>query len=245
MRRGEEIKAWDPRKTQEVSVSNTLTTYLDEEIRKTIDNVTKAGITASAQASLELKKYLSRIPGIMPGEIRQLYAGGNVDALINKYGLTPDTEAGKKYAELSARAKRVYTEKTEWTRESVAETLKDAPEKLASVLQLIDIYERVKNLSTVTVGPASEEKAQMAQVETPKADINADTVIIGEPESPTVAEAESSTTESVPVKKKTTRKRRTTKKSSRKNDGADVVPDGGGIGGDGIPPHVLPVYPEI
>lgn len=238
LRRGEEIKAWDPRKTQEVSVSNTLTTYLDEEIRKTIDNVTKAGITASAQASLELKKYLSQIPGIMPGEIRQLYAGGNVDALINKYGLTPDTEAGKKYAELSARAKGVYTEKTEWTRESVAETLKDAPEKLASVLQLIDIYERVKNLPTVTVGPTQEEKVQTAQVETPKADINADTVIIGEPESPTVAEAEPPTTESVPVKKKTTRKRRTTKKSSRKNDGADVIPDGGGVGGDGIPPQL-------
>lgn len=238
LRRGEEIKAWDPRKTQEVSVSNTLTTYLDEEIRKTIDNVTKAGITASAQASLELKKYLSQIPGIMPGEIRQLYAGGNVDALINKYGLTPDTEAGKKYAELSARAKGVYTEKTEWTRESVAETLKDAPEKLASVLQLIDIYERVKNLPTVTVGPTQEEKVQTAQVETPKADINADTVIIGEPESSTVAEAEPPTTESVPVKKKTTRKRRTTKKSSRKSDGADVVPDGGGIGGDGIPPQL-------
>lgn len=238
LRRGEEIKAWDPRKTQEVSVSNTLTTYLDEEIRKTIDNVTKAGITASAQASLELKKYLSQIPGIMPGEIRQLYAGGNVDALINKYGLTPDTEAGKKYAELSARAKGVYTEKTEWTRESVAETLKDAPEKLASVLQLIDIYERVKNLPTVTVGPTQEEKVQTAQVETPKADINAGTVIIGEPESSTVAEAEPPTTESVPVKKKTTRKRRTTKKSSRKSDGADVVPDGGGIGGDGIPPQL-------
>ena len=227
LRRGEEIKAWDPRKAQEISVSDKLTTYLDEEIRKTIDNVTKAGITASAQASLELKKYLSQIPGIMPGEIRQLYAGGNVDALINKYGLTPDTEAGKKYAELSARAKGVYAETTEWTRESVAETLKDAPEKLASVLQLIDIYERVKNLPTVTVGPTQEEKIQTAQVEMPKADINADTVIIGEPETPIA--------ESVPVKKKTTRKKKTAKKSSRKNDGADVVPDGGGIGGDGMP----------
>mgnify|MGYP002711885932 CR=1 FL=1 len=203
LRRGEEIKAWDPRKTQEISVSDKLTTYLDEEIRKTIDNVTKAGITASAQASLELKKYLSQIPGIMPGEIRQLYAGGNVDALINRYGLTPDTEAGKKYAELSARAKGIYTETTEWTRESVAETLKDAPEKLASVLQLIDIYERVKNLPTVTVGPTQEEKVQTAQVETPKADIDANTVIIGEPDASTTATTSSTSATGAPKKKKT------------------------------------------
>ena len=105
------------------------------------------------------------------------------------------------------------------------------------------VKEVINTLSQTVEGlrmlrPASEEKAQMAQVETPKADINADTVIIGEPESPTVAEAEPPTTESVPVKKKTTRKRRTTKKSSRKNDGTDVVPDGGGVGGDGIPPQL-------
>lgn len=201
LRRGEEIKAWDPRKAQEISVSDKLITYLDEEIRKTIDNVTKAGITASAQASLELKKYLSQIPGIMPGEIRQLYAGGNVDALINKYGLTPDTEAGKKYAELSARAKGVYAETTEWTRESVAETLKDAPEKLAFVLQLIDIYERVKNLPTVTVGPTQEEKVQTAQVETPKTDIDANTVIIGEPDASTAAKASQTSAAGKPKRK--------------------------------------------
>lgn len=105
------------------------------------------------------------------------------------------------------------------------------------------VKEIINTLSQTVEGlrmlrPASEEKIQTAQVETPKADINADTVIIGEPESPTVAEAEPPTTESVPVKKKTTRKRRTTKKSSRKNDGVDVVPDGGGIGGDGIPPQL-------
>lgn len=105
------------------------------------------------------------------------------------------------------------------------------------------VKEVINTLSQTVEGlrmlrPASEEKAQMAQVETPKADINADTVIIGEPESPTVAEAEPPTTESIPVKKKTTRKRRTTKKPSRKNDGADVVPDGGGVGGDGIPPQL-------
>lgn len=105
------------------------------------------------------------------------------------------------------------------------------------------VKEVINTLSQTVEGlrmlrPASEEKIQTAQVETPKADINADTVIIGEPESPTVAEAEPPTTESVPVKKKTTRKRRTTKKSSRKNDGVDVVPDGGGIGGDGIPPQL-------
>lgn len=105
------------------------------------------------------------------------------------------------------------------------------------------VKEIINTLSQTVEGlrllrPASEEKIQTAQVETPKANINADTVIIGEPESPTVAEAEPPTTESVPVKKKTTRKRRTTKKSSRKNDGVDVVPDGGGIGGDGIPPQL-------
>lgn len=105
------------------------------------------------------------------------------------------------------------------------------------------VKEIINTLSQTVEGlrmlkPASEEKIQTAQVETPKADVNADTVIIGEPESPTVAEAEPPTTESVPVKKKTTRKRKTTKKSSRKNDGVDVVPDGGGIGGDGIPPQL-------
>lgn len=105
------------------------------------------------------------------------------------------------------------------------------------------VKEVINTLSQTVEGlrmlrPASEEKAQMAQVETPKADINADTVIIGEPESPTVAEAESPTAEAVPVKKKTTRKKRATKKSSRKKDGVDVVPDGGGVGGDGIPPQL-------
>lgn len=109
--------------------------------------------------------------------------------------------------------------------------------KTSKVKEVIDtLSQTVEGLRMLK--PASEEKIQTAQVETPKADINADTVIMGEPESPTVAEAGTSTTESVPVKKKTTRKKRATKKSSRKKDGVDVVPDGGGVGGDGIPPQL-------
>lgn len=182
LRRGEVIGRWDPNVSQEISVSDELISYLDEKIRKIVDDVTKAGITAGAQASLELTKFLSQIPGISPGEVRRLYTGENVERLTAKYKLTPETEEGKKYAELLAKAKGVYAEKTAWTRESVTEALKDAPQKLSSVLELIDIYDRVKKIPTITVGSPLEKKVDSTGVDAQKMEIDADVVVIGEPE---------------------------------------------------------------
>lgn len=182
LRRGEVIGRWDPNVSQEISVSDELISYLDEKIRKIIDDVTKAGVTAGAQASLELTKFLSQIPGITPGEVRRLYAGEDVDRLTAKYKLTPETEEGKKYAELLVKAKGAYTEKTAWTRESVAEVLKDAPQKLSSVLELIDIYDRVKKIPTITIGSPLEKKAYSSSVDAQKMEIDADVVVIGEPD---------------------------------------------------------------
>lgn len=215
LRRGEEIRAWDPRKTQEVSVSDTLTSYLDEKIRDIIDSVTKTAITSSANASIELRNFLSEkgavggplnrlmrgdinalslVPGLNVTAIQQQIEGlekkrGSVSEEKYQEKLIPLNEKLKEvtdnvaqYMTLLNKSRTIYTEKTDWTRESATETLKDFPEKLTSVLQLIDIYERVKNLPTVTVGQVKDEKTQTTQVETQKTDIDADTVIIGEPE---------------------------------------------------------------
>lgn len=181
LRRGEEIKAWDPTSFEEVNTSDILISYLDEQIRDAIDSVSKGGVQASAEASRNLRKYLGEL-GVEGGPLNRLMRGDTV-GLLEKYGITQDTESGKKYAELLERAKGVYSDKTTWTRESIIETFKDMPEKLSAVLQLVDVLERVKSLPSAIFGEKKDEqKVAETKVDSDKTEVVADTIVIGEPE---------------------------------------------------------------
>lgn len=176
LRRGETIKAWNPRETIEISTSQALLDTIDEKIRKIVD-YSNAGLDASAEASKSLLSFLNNIDKIAPYEVRQLYSGNNTDALLTKYGLTPDTEVGIKYRELLAKAKGTYTEKTAWTRESISELFKNSPEKLERALQWVDMYEKIKNLPTIEVGPPKKTE-ESKEIDKPS-DVDTDTIVVG------------------------------------------------------------------
>ena len=235
LRRGEEIKAWDPKSFEEVNTSDILISYLDEQIRDAIDSVSKGGAQATAEASRNLRKYLEEL-GVEGGPLNRLMRGDTA-GLLEKYGITQDTESGKKYAELLERAKGVYSDKTAWTRESIIETFKDMPEKLSAVLQLVDVLERVKSLPPAIFGEKKDEqKVAETKVDSDQTEVVADTIVIGEPEK--IAE-----------KAKTTKRRGRPKKKKVEKVAVtapieDVVSEvfssdggtGGGDGGDKTPP---------
>mgnify|MGYP004458702743 FL=1 len=229
LRRGEEIKAWDPKSFEEVNTSDILISYLDEQIRDAIDSVSKGGAQATAEASRNLRKYLEEL-GVEGGPLNRLMRGDTA-GLLEKYGITQDTESGKKYAELLERAKGVYSDKTAWTRESIIETFKDMPEKLSAVLQLVDVLEHVKSLPPAIFGEKKDEqKVAETKVDSDQTEVVADTIVIGEPEK--IAE-----------KAKTTKRRGRPKKKKVEKVAVtapieDVVSevfssDGGTGGGDG------------
>lgn len=235
LRRGEEIKAWDPKSFEEVNTSDVLISYLDEQIRDAIDSVSKGGVQASAEASRNLRKYLEEL-GVEGGPLNRLMRGDTA-GLLEKYGITQDTEAGKKYAELLERAKGVYSDKTAWTRESIIETFKDMPEKLSAVLQLVDVLERVKSLPPAIFGEKKDEqKVAETKVDSDQTEVVADTIVIGEPEK--IAEkAKTTKRRGSPKKKKDERVAVTAPiedvVSEVSSNKMEVSSDGGIGGGDG------------
>lgn len=235
LRRGEEIKAWDPKSFEEVNTSDVLISYLDEQIRDAIDSVSKGGVQASAEASRNLRKYLEEL-GVEGGPLNRLMRGDTA-GLLEKYGITQDTEAGKKYAELLERAKGVYSDKTAWTRESIIETFKDMPEKLSAVLQLVDVLERVKSLPPAIFGEKKDEqRVAETKVDSDQTEVVADTIVIGEPEK--IAEkAKTTKRRGSPKKKKDERVAVTAPiedvVSEVSSNKMEVSSDGGTGGGDG------------
>ena len=177
LRRGETIRAWDPNKISDVSTSQDLISYLDNKIRSLIDDVTDEGKNAAAEASLELTKYLKSL-GISGGPLARLQRGEISGDELAKYGLAPDTEAGKRYAELRERRQNVYAEKTAWDKASIGDVLKGDPERLSQAMRLIKTIEYLKDLPAFT--PENIQKTTTPPSPPPIPEN--DEIIIGEPE---------------------------------------------------------------